>query len=206
MNSLLAIGAVLIGLGLGVVIERSSTSPYVGYCLLAGAVLIFIGVATWKYVIAAPIAGWRYEDSTSPYDGKVFRHDYREAHWYCGQPQQVGNYYRLDMLKGRVFTEVSFDDGKAGKHSPAVWTLSFLDASERNVPFYKSGSPLSVEGQCMIHSKLERPVKARYIRVEISKAREVDNNPCNWDIRSIRIREKRLFGLWNPEIGELKSG
>ena len=204
------IGFTLIGLGGGVLLANQSGQQYLGWILLVTGILFVIFAKAYEYlwrIIAAPIDDWEYTyhsislSTFSDYPEKVFLEDKREAYWESVN-QNVGDSYRLDLRKERLISAVHFIHGDTNK-VPAKWQMFLYDHFQNLVSPYKENRAPHIDGSETILVQFEKAVKAQYILVRICETRK--EPPFTWAIESIRIKEKRLLGLWNAIIGELKK-
>ena len=120
------------------------------------------------------------------------------------QPDERDAAYLWDMLDAartiREFTSgVQFEHGNSN-NVPDEWQMSFYSRYKGYVMPNINGKPF-IKGQGVILvSELEKPVKARYIRVEVKKPTFEADRLLPWDIEDIRIRENRIGKLWRKVI------
>lgn len=204
---LYAFGILLIGVGGGLVVEETLIQyPYIGWWVLAAGILLVISVSVYEPIrkaIAAPILDWEFTTNYSTFPEKVFFEGRRKVFWEGQEPQRDGDFYKLDMRKERVISGVFFDHGSSNK-VPKTWQVFFFDGLGAYVSPYRTDRPPHISGQdSILLQRLERSVKAQYILVRITEPRMENGKPYKWAIESIKMREKRLWGLWHHIIGEL---
>ena len=198
---------VLIRLGSGVMLANVGYDT--GKLILAVGGILVIGTFVYRplvQIVAAPIGDWEfiyYSTSLSNFSAfpeRVFAEGKREA-YFEGLPQNVGDYYKLDLRKERLISGVHFNHGDSNK-CPDEWQMFLYDRFQSLVsPYKQSGHPPHIGGKgSVIVNRFERTAKVQYFLVRITKA-----SPNHWAIESIRIREQRLFGLWSVVIGRMNQ-
>jgi hypothetical protein len=175
--------------------------------LLAGIgipiLLSFLSWAVWQMFRRLwDIRNWEFTVDYSTPPRSAFNTG-RRIIWQSKEPQKEGDFYKLDMKKERVISAIHFDHGDSCE-VPKEWRMFLLNKYRGYVSPYKKKHPPHIDGKDTIIVCFERPVKTRYVYVKIRECRVKDDGiPYKWRIESIRLREKRLCGLWNPIIGEL---
>jgi len=105
-----------------------------GKLILAVGGILAIGTfiyGPFVRIVAAPIGDWEfvyYSTSISNFSAfpeKVFTEGKREV-YFEGLPQQVGDYYKLDLRKERLISGVHFDHGDSNK-CPDEWQMFLYD-------------------------------------------------------------------------------
>lgn len=157
-----------------------------------GTVIVSVVIAS----VIIPIIIWRvkrlfkqiWPDSLN-WEFITEKNDYPEnvydvmgaVRWHSETEQRAGMSYQLDMRKIRVISEFAFFGGSRNE-VPEEWRAELI----RTEDIKYNVDP--TEGS--IIKKLDKPFKARYIRIIITKPR----SGKIWRIRKIQIAELRLFG------------
>ncbi len=113
--------------------------------------------------------------------------------WSTMRPQEVDVFYTLDISKQRKIVSVAFDSGVSLFHYPAKFELMTFNDKHQIVHIINADGPINCE------LKPNKPI--RLINVKIIEVQKMENgNIWHWSIHDIKLKERRLFGLWNPII------
>lgn len=187
----------LIGGLIGSIIEGLGGTPKVWISIGFGiAASIIGGCIRISKKLWPSRANWLFTTNGSAFPEKVFQNN--RVNWRKDYPSEE-TFFMLDMLKERVISGVQFEHGNSN-NVPDEWQMSFYSRYKGYVMPNINGKPF-IKGQGVILvSELEKPVKARYIRVEVKKPTFEADRLLPWDIEDIRIRENRIGKLWRKVI------
>ena len=114
-------------------------------------------------------------------------------------------YFKLDFGRERTFDFIHFYHGISSE-TPLRWCMAFYDRYGNYIrlpdgrKFIKTGDPETPKNSVAIRVTHNKPIKAKYIWVEINEA----NEPEVWCIKRIYIRILILHNLFKHTVGNLR--
>ena len=138
---------------------------------------------------------YRY-DSHSYYTGNDLQRTLKRGNtlfWVSPVPQQIGNYYQVDLKKERIISEVQEIDIEFDNQIPLKYTLKLFN---RGIPQYQEPNHRArdnIYGVGRVSQKFP-PTKVQRIEIMIAKPNtDESGKPYHWKIYGIRLREVKLF-------------
>lgn len=139
---------------------------------------------------------WVFTTNLNTLAQPVFRNNL--VNWRSDTPME-GTFFKLDIQKERVISGIHFDHGYSS-NVPEQWRMSFYNNCHGYVWPHKGRHPYIQGNNSIMVQELEKPVKARYILIEVKKPRIEANRVLPWDIVDIKLRENKIGKFWRKII------
>ena len=125
--------------------------------------------------------------------------------WESARTEMAGMEFNLDLGRERTLKRIQVVEGLHGEvgGEPRQWAVLYGGENE-NPQTWKPNRPPIALGVGEIDVCIE-PKKVRHLQFRIVFPAGGDLPPRlyrSWKISDIKLRERRLFGLWNSWIGE----